>query len=182
MFWNFNLYLDCLTLPHASQGFSGGTNDKEPACQRKRCKRHRFDPWVAKIPWRKAWQPTPVFLSGESHGQRSLVGCRPQSCKELNTTDAASHSTTHASQTVLFFLAFGNFFSLWSIFVGLPPGLLTFFCWVQSVFKSSWLILNLDVVFNYTMFIWFFLRWFTSLMKCLTFSSVVFLFLTSFFP
>jgi len=33
-----------------------------------------FDPWVRKIPWRRAWQPTPVFLPGESHGQRSLVG------------------------------------------------------------------------------------------------------------
>ena len=36
--------------------------------------RCRFDPWVRKIPWRKAWQPTPVFLPGESHKQRSLVG------------------------------------------------------------------------------------------------------------
>ena len=34
-----------------------------------------FDPWVWKIPWRRAWQPTPVFLPGESHGQRSLAGC-----------------------------------------------------------------------------------------------------------
>ena len=32
-----------------------------------------FDPWVGKIPWRRKWQPTPVFLLGESHGQRSLV-------------------------------------------------------------------------------------------------------------
>ena len=36
--------------------------------------RNRFDPWVGKIPWRGAWQPTPVFLPGESHGQKSLVG------------------------------------------------------------------------------------------------------------
>ena len=35
---------------------------------------HRFDPWVGKIPWQRAWQPTLVFLPGESHGQRSLVG------------------------------------------------------------------------------------------------------------
>ena len=33
--------------------------------------RHEFDPWVGKIPWMRAWQPTPVFLPGESHGQRS---------------------------------------------------------------------------------------------------------------
>ena len=38
------------------------------------CKRPRFDPWVMKIPWRREWQPTPIFLPGESHGQRSLVG------------------------------------------------------------------------------------------------------------
>ena len=36
-----------------------------------------FDPWVRKIPWRRKWQPTPVFLPGESHGQRSLVGYSP---------------------------------------------------------------------------------------------------------
>ena len=47
---------------------------KESACQ---CRRHRFDPWVGKIPWRRAWQPTPVFLPGESHRQRSLPGYSP---------------------------------------------------------------------------------------------------------
>ena len=39
-----------------------------------RYKRHRFNPWVRKIPWRRKWQSTPVFLTGKSHGQRSLVG------------------------------------------------------------------------------------------------------------
>ena len=39
--------------------------------------RPRFDPWVGKIPWRRKWQPTPVFLSAKSHGQRSLVGYSP---------------------------------------------------------------------------------------------------------
>ena len=37
----------------------------------------RFDPWVGKMPWRKAWEPTPVFLPGEFHGQRSLAGYTP---------------------------------------------------------------------------------------------------------
>ena len=54
---------------------------KEPACHCKRCKRHEFDPWVGKIPWRRAWQSTPVFLPGESHGQRNLVGYSPQVAK-----------------------------------------------------------------------------------------------------
>ena len=39
-----------------------------------RHKKHEFNPWVGKIPWKRAWQPTPVFFPGESHGQRSLVG------------------------------------------------------------------------------------------------------------
>ena len=43
-----------------------------------------FDPWVGGCPWRRAWQPTPVFLPGESHGQKSLVGYSPQGRKELD--------------------------------------------------------------------------------------------------
>ena len=50
--------------------------------------RHRLDPWVGEIPWRRAWQPTPVFLPGESRGQGSLVGYSPWSCKELDMTEA----------------------------------------------------------------------------------------------
>ena len=50
------------------------TVNQEPARQCRRCKRHGFFPWVWKISWRKAWQPTPVLLPGESRGQRSLVG------------------------------------------------------------------------------------------------------------
>ena len=46
-----------------------------------------FDPWVGKIPWRKGWPPTPVFLPGESHGQRSLVGYSPQCHKESDMTE-----------------------------------------------------------------------------------------------
>ena len=46
-----------------------------------------FDPLVGKIPWRRKWQPTPVFLPGESHGPRSLVGYRPWGRKELDTTE-----------------------------------------------------------------------------------------------
>ena len=42
----------------------GGASGKEPNCPCRRCKRHGFDPWVGKIPWRRAWQPTPVFFPG----------------------------------------------------------------------------------------------------------------------
>ena len=47
----------------------------------------RFNPWVRKIPWRMKWQPTPVFLLGEFHKQRSLTGYSPWGCKELDTTE-----------------------------------------------------------------------------------------------
>ena len=50
----------------------------------------RFDPWVRKILWKRIWQPTSVFLSGESHGQRSLAGYSPQGCKESDTTERLS--------------------------------------------------------------------------------------------
>ena len=50
------------------EGFPGGSG----FCPQ--CRRPRFNPWVKKIPWRRKWQPTPVFLPGEFHGQRSLVG------------------------------------------------------------------------------------------------------------
>ena len=49
--------------------------------------RLQFDPWVGKISWRRAWQPTPVFLPGESHGQRNLMGYSPWGCKESDTTE-----------------------------------------------------------------------------------------------
>ena len=49
-----------------------------------------------KIPWRRKWQPTPVFLPGESHGQRSLAGYSPRGCKGSDTTEWLS-THTHAS-------------------------------------------------------------------------------------
>jgi len=79
-------------------GPSGGVGSKGPACRRRRRKRHRCDPRVGKIPWRRAWQPAPVFLPGESHGQRSLAGCSPWSLAESDSTEASEHtrrSRTH---------------------------------------------------------------------------------------
>ena len=51
-----------LLLPIIPTGHSGGASSKEPSCRCRRFKRHRFDPWVGKIPWRRKWQPTAVFL------------------------------------------------------------------------------------------------------------------------
>ena len=55
----------------------------------------RFDPWVRKIPWRREWQPTLVFLPGEFHGQRSLVSYRPLGHKESYMTEQLTHTHTH---------------------------------------------------------------------------------------
>ena len=63
----------CINTSH-KLGFPGGTSGSKPACQCRRHKRRRFDPWVGKIPWRRTQQPTSVFLPGKSHGQRNLVG------------------------------------------------------------------------------------------------------------
>ena len=81
--------------------FPGGTSSKEPACQCRNHKRHRFKPWVKKSPWRRAWQPTLVFLPGESHGQRRLVGYCPQGHKESNTTEATQRIRTSFGYTDL---------------------------------------------------------------------------------
>ena len=69
---------------------------KEPTYQCRKCRRHRFDPWVRKIPWRRKWQPTLVFLPEKSCGQRSMVGCSPWGCKESDMTEwACTHTHTH---------------------------------------------------------------------------------------
>ena len=64
---------------------------KESTCQ---CRRRSSDTWVRKISWRREWQPTPIFLSEKSHGQRSLVGCSPQGHTESDTMS----TTTTPSQ------------------------------------------------------------------------------------
>ena len=71
--------IDCLCL-----GFPGGSEVKIFCFQ---CGRPGFDPWVGKIPWRRKWQPTPVFLPGESHGWSSLVDPSPWCRKESDMTE-----------------------------------------------------------------------------------------------
>ena len=59
------------------------------------CNKHKrcgFDPWVGKIPWRRAWQPTPVFLPGESHRQGSFSGYSPWGRKESDTTERLNNN------------------------------------------------------------------------------------------
>ena len=69
--------------PGMFPGFSGGTSGKEPGCQCRRHKRCGFDPWVGKIPQRRKWQPTYVFLPGKPHAQRSLAGYSPWGHKRV---------------------------------------------------------------------------------------------------
>ena len=78
--WIFCTYISACVLPWWLTG-------KESACQCRRGRSHRFKLWVGKIPWRRKWQPTPVFLTGKSHGQRSLVGYSPRGRVELDMTE-----------------------------------------------------------------------------------------------
>ena len=76
------------------QGFPGGSDGKESACSAGDMGLiPGSDPWVRKIPWRREWLPSPVSLPGESHGQRSLVGCSPWGRKESDTTDQLTLSS-----------------------------------------------------------------------------------------
>ena len=68
------------------EGLLRWCSSEESVCQFRRCRRRRFDPWMGKIPWRKKWQPIPVFLPGKSSGQRSLAGYSPWGRRESDTT------------------------------------------------------------------------------------------------
>ena len=70
-----HIWLFCNSMDHTPpgsfiHGISWWLSGKESTCQ---CRRYRFNFWVRKLPWRRKWQPSPVFLPGKSHGQRSLV-------------------------------------------------------------------------------------------------------------
>ena len=69
-----NIYVSQNYLLPLLLGLPWWLSGKESTCQCRRQKRLGFNPSVRKIPWRRRWQPSPVFLLGESHGQRSLVG------------------------------------------------------------------------------------------------------------
>ena len=83
------------------KGLPWWLSGKESACQCRRCKRCGFSPWVGKIPWRRQWQPTPVFLPRKFHGQRSLAGCSPWGNKKLDTTEHVCINTHTQSWKIL---------------------------------------------------------------------------------
>ena len=93
-------------------GFPDGSVVEESAGQ---CRRWGLEPWFGKIPWRRKWQPTPAFLRGESHGQRSVAGYSPWGCTALDTPEHANlaHSAScvilekHLFQAQFFLSALG---------------------------------------------------------------------------
>ena len=87
------IFNDSLSIPSWLPRWQNG---KESTCQCRRCKRHRFDPWVGKIPWRRKWQPTPDSFLEKSHGQRSLASYSPWGHKESDMTEQLNtHTHTH---------------------------------------------------------------------------------------
>ena len=80
---------------------------KNSSAMQKTCRRHRFDPWVKNILWRRKWQPTLVLLPGKSHGQRILVGYSSWGCKDADMTEQLNthtytthtHTPTHTRRT-----------------------------------------------------------------------------------
>ena len=83
-------------------GFPRWFSGREFTCQ---CRRNKFYPWVMKNPWSRKWQPTPVFLPGESHGQRSLVGYSPKGHTESDTAEQKHNNDKHViSQNTVSFL------------------------------------------------------------------------------
>ena len=111
--------------PRASQG-AQWERTRLPGRRHKRC---GLNPWVGKNPWRRARRLIPVFLPGESHGQRSLAGYSPWGCKESDTDEATQH--THLQeppQSTMHFMKHsskmhweGLFFSHRSQLSGAPP-------------------------------------------------------------
>ena len=102
---------------------------KESTCQCGRHRRRGLHPWVGKNPWRRAWQPIPVFLPGESYGQRGLAGYSPWGCKESDTTEATQLAHIQEQpQSAMDFMKHsskvhweGLFFSHRSQLSGAPP-------------------------------------------------------------
>ena len=148
----------CVDLSGLPRWLSG----KESACQYRRLKRHRFNPWVRKIPWRRKWQSTPAFLPGKSRGQWSLAVYSPWSHKRVKHSLAAKqqqqqiytfsgqHITKeihdqpptptphfHSSKEVLVPLSMVNVLEIpWHLSVLLPGGSLAF----KSLPKGSFFL------------------------------------------
>ena len=109
--WLYSIYGTLISRLYLDWGFPSGSEDKASACNAG----DGFNPWVGKIPWRRKWQPTPVFLPGESHGQRSLVGYSPWGHKESDMTKWLTLSLSFNLFSMFFFYFFKHlkYFLLW---------------------------------------------------------------------
>ena len=88
-------YIFSLQILFPYMGFLGRSNGKKYACN---VGEPGFDLWAGKIPWKRAWQPTPVFLPGDPHGQRSLAGYSLW-VRKLDTTERPG--TAHGTRSDL---------------------------------------------------------------------------------
>ena len=104
-------------------GFPRGDIGKESISQCRRHKRCRSDPWVWKIPWRRKWQSTPVFLPGESHGQRSLASYSPWGRKESDMTEQLTHTQREMSTPIVY----------WALTVSQAPHKTFFVCYITLI-------------------------------------------------
>ena len=133
--YHFNLSLKH-TATH-TMGFPGGSMVKSTLANAGDAKRREFQPWVGKIPWRRKWQPTPVFWLGKSHGERSQVGYSPRGRKELDMTEPMSTHTSCATswnkQWINIIKSKGIAFHV--------PSVIYFQAWgTKSIGFSSWLL------------------------------------------
>ena len=102
-FISFDFYIFTVHL-----GFPRRLSGNESACRYRRCGRCEFDPWVGKILWNRKWQPTPIFLPGKFHGQRSLVGYSSWGSKELDMTEWLDTYIYVFLKAIVFHLFFFN--------------------------------------------------------------------------
>ena len=101
---------------------------KKSSCQHRRCRRQKFNPWVTKIPWRKKKQPPPVFLPGEFHGQRRLVGKSMRSQNSwirLSDYTASFHHTNIPRDWIRNRATLDTLWPLKNVYRGWPPISLT---------------------------------------------------------
>ena len=156
-----------MTTVITSWGFLDGSVVKNPPAN---ARRYKFDPWLGKIPWRKEWQPTPVFLLGKSHGQRSLGGYSPWGLKESDMTEHRHththiHTLIHMCQTLCRYQEWNTV----SIFVEFPvkwqEGKLP--KWLSNIMLipvvetngTKCAVISEDLIFEIWFEIWLYIKW-----------------------
>ena len=142
----FFCFINCyFTLEYSwLRGFPGGSVGKEPACNAGDAGDMGSIPGVRKIPWRRAWQPIPVFLPGEFHGQRSLAGYSPWGHKESDLTEVwlrwlstQAHTRAHTVDNAVRVSSTTKWVSDARIHVSILSHIIFLFWLLQSTEESS---------------------------------------------